>query len=746
MSTFNLGNVVGLIKSDTPPTKKFVLWAKILDLQYPNLVQLHYWDGDEWIPYIGSGALRPVITLGPVDPSTLIDVQINDSYLIPPTGAIGDWSGQENSRAEWNGVQWVFEPPRPGLLLNISDEEGTIRIFESGQWNILSTGDQWILPPPATSTSPGEMGDRSYDNDFIYVCVENNLWKRTNLDSFSFNPGGGGNSFPDGSVPVYKNDVWETEIMVMDVQVTDTTISITYSDGSIQDYSVAGNFIESSEKGQANGVAETDSNNKILNIHLPSFVDDVEEYADLPSFPTVGESSKIYVDIANNQTYRWSGTQYVPIGSSVALGETSSTAYRGDRGKIAYDHTFIVSGNPHGVTDSDVINGEENTIVLHDSSGVKESDLIQASEVVELDSIDHDKVDLVWKNLSNDNFQLFTIKGFSNESEKLKFIQSLRTISFSPTTTTTEFKEYITEIASNESILTIEQNKNIFGVLSDRFDVKMPGPEDNRISLNNFFSKDLRDDLSRSGVDGSIFTVFGGVDYMGHKGESSVESSDPRVLGGSPSFYTWASNNKGDFRIGGVLIGFNNGSLVNNNIDNQNARLSISSTGNLAAEPVKPHLRLIDPIDDSVVVTSDGNFWIDTNGILKVKQNGQIFPLINEVLEPISSVVSSVSTITLDLSQSDTFFIEANSSFTLDYSNGLPGKRVVIHVLHSGDINMNLVSGKYKTQGGNQFRLTPSSLIPSGQSDVEDIFTLAFSEFRGNLRANILGSQEMINL
>ena len=37
----------------------------------------------------------------------------------------------------------------------------------------------------------------------------------------------------------------------------------------------------------------------------------------------------------------------------LALGETSSTAYRGDRGKIAYDHSQT-TGNPHGTTKTDI--------------------------------------------------------------------------------------------------------------------------------------------------------------------------------------------------------------------------------------------------------------------------------------------------------------------------------------------------------------------------------------------------------
>ena len=85
--------------------------------------------------------------------------------------------------------------------------------------------------------------------------------------------------------------------------------------------------------------------------HLPSYVDDVlEGYLSNSKFyktkgsdntytgEITGETGKIYVDLDSNKTYRWSGTAYVVISETLALGETSSTAYRGDRGKIAYDH------------------------------------------------------------------------------------------------------------------------------------------------------------------------------------------------------------------------------------------------------------------------------------------------------------------------------------------------------------------------------------------------------------------------
>ena len=111
--------------------------------------------------------------------------------------------------------------------------------------------------------------------------------------------------------------------------------------------------INTSAKGTASGVAELDANGKVPSSQLPSYVDDVLEYDAKASFPVTGEAGKIYVDKNTNKTYRWSGSAYVEISESLALGETSSTAYRGDRGKTAYDHSQT-SGNPHGTTGAGV--------------------------------------------------------------------------------------------------------------------------------------------------------------------------------------------------------------------------------------------------------------------------------------------------------------------------------------------------------------------------------------------------------
>ena len=86
-------------------------------------------------------------------------------------------------------------------------------------------------------------------------------------------------------------------------------------------------------KGQSQGIAPLDENGKVASSYLPSYVDDVLEYNTRTTFPTTGESGKIYIALDTNKTYRWGGTTYVELSSSVALGETSSTAYAGDKGK-----------------------------------------------------------------------------------------------------------------------------------------------------------------------------------------------------------------------------------------------------------------------------------------------------------------------------------------------------------------------------------------------------------------------------
>ena len=151
------------------------------------------------------------------------------------------------------------------------------------------------------------------------------------------------------------------------------------------------NAIPSSQKGTAGGVASLDSSGFILSSQLPPSVDEILEgylynnafYEDEEHDVEIdAQSSKIYVDLSNNLTYRWSGTAYVEISKSLAIGETSSTAYRGDRGKIAYDHSQAAHARTDATNVADsstngniLINGSQVNVYTHPSYTQKSSGL-----------------------------------------------------------------------------------------------------------------------------------------------------------------------------------------------------------------------------------------------------------------------------------------------------------------------------------------------------------------------------------
>jgi polygalacturonase len=69
-----------------------------------------------------------------------------------------------------------------------------------------------------------------------------------------------------------------------------------------------------------------DSATKIDATYLPSYVDDVVEFANLAAFPATGETAKIYVALDTGNTYRWSGSAYIQISDKVtSTGITDST-------------------------------------------------------------------------------------------------------------------------------------------------------------------------------------------------------------------------------------------------------------------------------------------------------------------------------------------------------------------------------------------------------------------------------------
>ena len=141
------------------------------------------------------------------------------------------------------------------------------------------------------------------------------------------------------STNTVQNKVVNTAISNLKTLVGDTSVSSQISSAI------------TAQKGKASGLTELDSTGKVPAAQLPSYVDDViDGYLSSGKFYTTkgsdgtysgeitGESGKIYIDLNTSKTYRWSGSAYAVISETIALGTTSSTAFRGDYGNTAFTH------------------------------------------------------------------------------------------------------------------------------------------------------------------------------------------------------------------------------------------------------------------------------------------------------------------------------------------------------------------------------------------------------------------------
>ncbi len=104
--------------------------------------------------------------------------------------------------------------------------------------------------------------------------------------------------------------------------------------------------IAASEKGANNGVATLDATGKVPSGQLPSFVDDVQEFANLAAFPVTGETGKMYVALDTNKVYRWSGSVYIFITSGAV------DSVNGKTGVVVINKADVGLGNVDNTSDA----------------------------------------------------------------------------------------------------------------------------------------------------------------------------------------------------------------------------------------------------------------------------------------------------------------------------------------------------------------------------------------------------------
>lgn len=328
------------------------------------------------------GLVQPVaISMGSTTPPGSSD---NGDCHIVGVGATGAWAGMDNRIARYFTVgvgapAWEFYVPKSGWQMRILsqlDSNGLPRTAEySGTaWGLVESGAASEVPVEEITTSNYDV-DSSRNGAYlrmtatggttvtirtqaIHPLPDNGVWHIRNAgdDDMTVVPEGvilnapAGGSYtvpPSGIISIKRVAVnvfdllgvtagsGESSVVAADFETSAAYLSFTDNAGKVRlslNESGLGSALgldakaDTADIGAANGIAPLDSSGRVPSANLPSYVDDVLEYANIGAFPATGETAKIYISLAAgtdgsgafpaNQQFRWSGSSYQRIVAS----------------------------------------------------------------------------------------------------------------------------------------------------------------------------------------------------------------------------------------------------------------------------------------------------------------------------------------------------------------------------------------------------------------------------------------------
>lgn len=243
--------------------------------------------------------------------------------------AMKTWIRQFNSSA-WSAWAHYFDSNHTPTWSQVSNKPSFATVATSGSYNDLSN-------KPTIPTIPGSLKNPNALtislNGTSQGAYDGSAVKNINITASSVGAAASSHTHTKAQITDFPTSMPASDVYSWAKQSSKPSYTISEVSGNLPASRISGT---------------------IAAANLPSYVDDVLEYASLSKFPTTGESGKIYTALDTNKIYRWSGSAYVVISETVALGTTHSSAGYGDESRAAYNHSTKTSGNPHHVTKTDV--------------------------------------------------------------------------------------------------------------------------------------------------------------------------------------------------------------------------------------------------------------------------------------------------------------------------------------------------------------------------------------------------------